>query len=77
MGYEYGELKLQMCDRGRNLLCKATFSRADPEQYRNVTKRYGNVIERSLEHSIYRKHSSDKVKKRMEWTKQNDKINSF
>ena len=39
------------------------FSRADPEQYQNVTERHGNVIERSLEHFIYRKRSNDKVKK--------------
>ena len=64
--------KLQTCDGGRKSLSKATFifsgsrdmfSSIDPEQYRNVTERYGNVIERSLEHFIYRKRSSDKVKK--------------
>ena len=37
------------------------FSRTDPEQYQNVTECYGNVIERSLEHFIYRKRSSDKA----------------
>ena len=62
MGYGINkELKLQTCDGGQKSLCKATFnfsgsrdvfSRADPKQYRNVTERYGNVIERSLEHFI-------------------------